>query len=168
MSWVKSAWDNTIGALRTSIKNAFGWVQKLIAAAQRALRLGRKSRSQKSAAPQAMAQGGVLDGPELVLAGEAGREYIIPERKMTPASKNWLSGRRGGAVIPAMAQGGVVGSTGATGGAPNIHISTGPVLQQQGVDYGTVSDLEGALQTFSKAIFANSRTTGARRYQGVY
>jgi len=167
---VKNVWNGLINWIKGVLDRAFGWINRLVQQIKKVTSLGRGgggSRS-RSTATRAMAAGGVLDGPELVLAGEAGREYFIPESKMTAASKNWLSGKRGGAVIPAFAQGGVVGSSGATGGAPNIHIQTGPVLQQQGQQFVTLSDLEGALQTFSKSVFGNSRTTGGRRFQGVH
>ena len=167
---VKNVWNGLISWIKGVLDRAFGWINRLVKQIKKVTSLGRGgggSRGRATAA-RAMAAGGVLDGPELVLAGEAGREYIIPEGKMSAASKNWLSGKRGGAVIPAFAQGGVVGSSGATGGAPNIHIQTGPVLQQQGQQFVTLSDLEGALQTFSKSVFGNSRTTGGRRFQGVH
>jgi Flp pilus assembly pilin Flp len=164
---VKNVWTGLINWIKGVLDRAFGWINKLVQQIKKVTSLGRSSRG-RATATRAMAAGGVLDGPELVLAGEAGREYIIPEGKMSAASKNWLSGKRGGAVIPAFAQGGVVGSSGSTGGAPNIHIQTGPVLQQQGQQFVTLSDLEGALQTFSKSVFGNSRTTGGRRFQGVH
>jgi hypothetical protein len=55
------------------------------------------------------AKGGVVAGPTLAMVGEAGPEYIIPEGKMAAASANYLNGARGGAVIPAFANGGFVG-----------------------------------------------------------
>ena len=165
---VKNVWNGLVNWIKGVLDRAFGWINKLVQQIKKVTSFGRGGGGSKATATRAMAAGGVLDGPELVLAGEAGREYIIPEGKMSAASKNWLSGKRGGAVIPAFAQGGVVGSSGSTGGAPNIHIQTGPVLQQQGQQFVTLSDLEGALQTFSKSVFGNSRTTGGRRFQGVH
>jgi len=72
-------------------------------------------------------------------------------------------------VIPAFAEGGVVGPGGG-GGAANttVQITTGPVLQQDGQRYVTVGDLERALQDFGSQIFRNSRTYGGRRYQGAF
>ena len=167
---VKNVWNGLINWIKGVLDRVFGWINRLVKQIKKVTSLGRGGGGSRgrATATRAMAAGGVLDGPELVLAGEAGREYIIPEGKMSAASKNWLSGKRGGAVIPAFAQGGVVGSSGSTGGAPNIHIQTGPVLQQQGQQFVTLSDLEGALQTFSKSVFGNSRTTGGRRFQGVH
>ncbi len=116
------------------------------------------------------AQGGVVGGPTLAMVGEGGeREYIVPESKMARASANYLAGMRGRSVIPAFAEGGVVGPGGG-GGAANttVQITTGPVLQQDGQRYVTVGDLERALQDFGSQIFRNSRTYGGRRYQGAY
>jgi len=118
----------------------------------------------------AFAQGGVVGGPTLAMVGEGGeREYIVPESKMARASANYLAGMRGRAVIPAFAEGGVVGPGGG-GGAANttVQITTGPVLQQDGQRYVTVGDLERALQDFGSQIFRNSRTYGGRRYQGAF
>jgi len=116
------------------------------------------------------AKGGVVGGPTLAMVGEGGeREYIVPESKMARASANYLAGMRGGSVIPAFADGGVVGPSGG-GGAANttVQITTGPVLQQDGQRYVTVGDLERALQDFGEQVFRNSRSYGGRRYQGAY
>jgi len=118
----------------------------------------------------AFAAGGVVNGPTLAMVGEGGQsEYIIPESKMAKAAANYLSGMRGRSVIPAFADGGVVGPMGG-GGAANttVQITTGPVLQQDGQRYVTVGDLERALQDFGSQVFRNSRSYGGRRYQGAY
>lgn len=118
----------------------------------------------------AFAAGGVVSGPTLAMVGEGGeREYIVPESKMAKAAANYLGGMRGSSVIPAFADGGVVGPMGG-GGAANttVQITTGPVLQQDGKSYVTIGDLERALSDFSTQIFKNSRSYGGRRYQGAY
>lgn len=118
----------------------------------------------------AFAAGGVVNGPTLAMVGEGGEpEYIVPQSKMAKASANYLSGMRGRSVIPAFADGGVVGPMGG-GGAANttVQITTGPVLQQDGQRYVTVGDLERALQDFGSQVFRNSRSYGGRRYQGAY
>jgi phage-related protein len=118
----------------------------------------------------AFAAGGVVNGPTLAMVGEGGEpEFIIPQSKMAKASANYLSGMRGRSVIPAFADGGVVGPMGG-GGAANttVQITTGPVLQQDGQRYVTVGDLERALQDFGSQVFRNSRSYGGRRYQGAY
>ena len=101
------------------------------------------------------AQGGVVNGPTLAMVGEGGeREYIIPESKMGRASANYMAGARGGAVIPAFANGGVVGSSRTLQGRntattikPQISIQTGPVMQMGGTNYVTMQDLGRAVQT---------------------
>lgn len=118
----------------------------------------------------AFAAGGVVSGPTLAMVGEGGeREYIVPESKMASAAANYLGGMRGRSVIPAFADGGVVGPMGG-GGASNttVQITTGPVLQQDGQRYVTIGDLERALSDFGAQIFKNSRSYGGRRYQGAY
>ncbi len=118
----------------------------------------------------AFAAGGVVNGPTLAMVGEGGEpEYIVPQSKMAKAAANYLSGMRGRSVIPAFAEGGVVGPMGG-GGAANttVQITTGPVLQQDGQRYVTVGDLERALQDFGSQVFRNSRSYGGRRYQGAY
>ena len=102
-----------------------------------------------------LAKGGVVNGPTLAMVGEGGeREYIIPESKMGRASANYMSGARGGAVIPAFANGGVVGSSRTLQGRnstttikPQISIQTGPVMQMNGTNYVTMQDLGRAVQT---------------------
>ena len=101
------------------------------------------------------AKGGVVNGPTLAMVGEGGeREYIIPESKMAAASANYMSGARGGAVIPAFANGGVVGPSkmaqsrnSTTTIKPQISIQTGPVMQMNGTNYVTMQDLGRAVQT---------------------
>ena len=100
------------------------------------------------------AQGGVVNGPTLAMVGEGNeREYIIPESKMGRASANYMAGARGGAVIPAFANGGVVGSSRTLQGRnstttikPQISIQTGPVMQMNGTNYVTMQDLGRAVQ----------------------
>lgn len=118
------------------------------------------------------AQGGVVNGPTVAMVGEGGEpEYIIPQSKMARASANYLGGLRGRSVIPAFAEGGVVGpgASGNGGGAANttVQVTTGPVLQHEGQNYVTVNDLERALKDFGSAMFRNTRTYGGRRLQGL-
>ena len=101
-----------------------------------------------------LAKGGVVNGPTLAMVGEGGeREYIIPESKMAAASANYMSGARGGAVIPAFANGGVVGPSRASGRGGSrainaqISIQTGAVMQMGGTNYVTMQDLGRAVQT---------------------
>jgi phage-related minor tail protein len=111
----------------------------------------------------AFAEGGIVDRPTLAMVGEGGeREYIIPQSKMAAASANFLSGARGGAVIP-QASGGGGGST----GKAQISITTGPVLQQGGEQYVTLYDLERAMQMTADGVYKSLRTSSGRYATGV-
>lgn len=167
---VVNIWNGIIGFV-SKVLNAF--IKRVNAAIRLANNIPGVNVGQVSevgGAQAAFAKGGVVNGPTLAMVGEGGeREYIVPESKMAKASANYLAGIRGGAVIPAFANGGVVGNMGG-GGAANttVQITTGPVLQQDGQRYVTVGDLERALQDFSSQVFRSSRTHGGRRYQGAY
>jgi hypothetical protein len=109
------------------------------------------------------AQGGVVNGPTLAMVGEGGEsEYIIPASKMAAASANYLNGARGGAVIPAFANGGYVG-----GGNAQINVTTGPVLQQGGQQYVTMADLERAMRKTADGVYSSLRTPAGRYAAGV-
>lgn len=108
------------------------------------------------------AKGGVVSGPTLAMVGEGGEpEYIIPASKMAKASMNYLNGARGGAVIPAYANGGFVG------GNAQINVTTGPVMQQNGQQYVTVADLEKAMRKTADGVYASLRTPAGRYATGV-
>jgi hypothetical protein len=109
----------------------------------------------------AFAEGGVVDRPTLAMVGEGGeREFIIPQSKMAAASANFLSGARGGAVIPQSSGGG-------GGGNAQISITTGPVLQQGGEQYVTLYDLERAMQMTADGVYKSLRTSSGRYATGV-
>ena len=108
------------------------------------------------------AQGGVVTGPTLAMVGEGGEpEYIIPASKMAAASANYLNGARGGAVIPAFANGGFVG------GNAQINVTTGPVMQQGGQQYVSMADLERAMRKTADGIYSSLRTPAGRYAVGV-
>jgi hypothetical protein len=108
------------------------------------------------------AQGGVVNGPTLAMVGEGGEsEYIIPASKMAAASANYLNGARGGAVIPAFANGGFVG------GNAQINVTTGPVMQQGGQQYVTMADLERAMRKTVDGVYASLRTPAGRYAVGT-
>jgi hypothetical protein len=111
----------------------------------------------------AFAEGGIVDRPTLAMVGEGGeREYIIPQSKMAAASANFLSGARGGAVIPQTSDGG-----GGSTGKAQISITTGPVLQQGGEQYVTLYDLERAMQMTADGVYKSLRTSSGRYATGV-
>jgi hypothetical protein len=107
------------------------------------------------------AQGGYVGQGTLAVVGEAGPEYIIPASKMAAASANYLNGARGGAVIPAFANGGFVG------GNAQINVTTGPVMQQGGQQYVSMVDLERAMRKTADGVYASLRTPAGRRAAGV-
>lgn len=108
------------------------------------------------------AKGGVVNGPTLAMVGEGGeREYIIPASKMAAASANYLNGARGGAVIPAYAQGGFVG------GNAQINVTTGPVMQQGSQQYVSMADLEKAMQMTADGVYKSLRTSAGRYAVGT-
>jgi hypothetical protein len=110
----------------------------------------------------AFAKGGVVNGPTLAMVGEGGEsEYIIPASKMAAASANYLNGARGGAVIPAFANGGFVG------GNAQINVTTGPVMQQGGQQYVSMADLERAMRKTADGVYASLRTPAGRYATGV-
>lgn len=90
--------------------------------------------------PPPMAAGGVVSSPQLIYAGEAGSEYIVPARKAAQFSKNYLSGLRGSAAIPRFAEGGYITR-------PNVNITTGAVTQMDGTNFITTNDLASAVQS---------------------
>lgn len=109
-------------------------------------------------AATSFAKGGYAAQPTLAMVGDGGEgEYLIPESKAAAFAMNYLSGSRGAGAV----------NTAPTASAGPINIQTGPVLQQDGRRYVTITDLEQALATMANAIFANSRSTGGRRFGGV-
>ena len=109
----------------------------------------------------AFADGGVVSGPTLAMVGEAGPEYIVPERKAAAFAMNYLNGARGAAAIPAYANGGFVG------GNAQINVTTGPVMQQGGQQYVSMADLEKAMRKTVDGVYASLRTPAGRYAVGV-
>jgi len=153
---------NGIGSAMRSVINAINYLIQGANFALSRLRLPSIPYLPVPQIPQ-FAAGGVVGQPTLAVVGEGGeREYIIPESKMARASANYMAGARGASVIPAFANGGVVGP-----GSATVNIQTGPVLQQQGERYVTVADLERALQTMAVTLLTNNRSAGGRRFAGI-
>ena len=80
-----------------------------------------------------------MSSPQLIYAGEAGSEYVIPARKAAQFSKNYLAGYRGSSAVPRFAEGGYV--------SPNVNITTGAVTQMDGTNFITTNDLTSAVQS---------------------
>lgn len=104
------------------------------------------------------AAGGYATQPHLGMVGEAGPEYIVPERKAAAFATNYLMGARGASAIPRYADGGYVGP---------VNIQTGPVMQQGGTNYVTMDQFEKGLMDLATAVSASNRSYGARQYMGV-
>jgi hypothetical protein len=119
----------------------------------------------------AFAEGGYVGQGTLAVVGEAGPEYIVPERKAAAFAMNYLNGARGGAAIPAFANGGFVGggsaSGGFVGGNAQISVTTGPVMQQGGQQYVSMADLERAMRATANGVYASLRTPAGRYATGV-
>ena len=107
------------------------------------------------------AKGGYVGQGTLAVVGEAGPEYIVPERKAAAFAMNYLGGARGAAAIPAFAQGGFVG------GNAQINVTTGPVMQQGGQQYVTMADLERAMRKTADGVYASLRTPAGRYAVGT-
>lgn len=93
------------------IQDAIGWFSSLFGAANNA---AGATRGVGGPAPR-MASGGVLYGPQRILAGEAGTEAIVPMNRalsQVDPSVRWLSAIAQGKATPSMASGGVVGGGG--------------------------------------------------------
>ena len=106
-------------------------------------------------------KGGYVGQGTLAVVGEAGPEYIVPERKAAAFAMNYLGGARGAAAIPAFAQGGFVG------GNAQINVTTGPVMQQGGQQYVTMADLEKAMRKTADGVYASLRTPAGRYAVGT-
>lgn len=102
----------------------------------------------------AFAQGGYVNQATLAMVGEGGGEYIIPANRMAQASANFLAGARGGAVLQ-------------SGGNVSLNVQTGPVLQQGGERYVTLSDLEKAMRVTAEGVIGRMRTPAARYATGI-
>ncbi len=168
VAFIKNIVNGVIGLIEGLVNNAISAINRVIAGANR-LPLVNIPFVPTVNIPR-FAKGGVVDGPTLAMIGEGGEsEYIVPQSKATGFAKNWMAGRRGIGAIPGFADGGVVNAKAGGGGVGNttVQVTTGPVLQQDGQNYVTVKDLEGALKQFGTQIYRNQRSYGGRRFQGV-
>ncbi len=134
---VKSA----ISAATAPLRSFLNFINRILSRLAR-LRRQRKNNPSNSnnGTPPGMAAGGVVSSPQLIYAGEAGSEYVVPARKAAQFSKNYLSGLRGSAAIPRFAEGGYITR-------PNVNITTGAVTQMDGTNFITTNDLASAVQS---------------------
>jgi hypothetical protein len=168
VGFIKGIINGVLRAIVGGINNAIGLINRLISGYNRLPTPDIPLIPQMNV-PQ-FAKGGVVNGPTLAMVGEGGEsEYIVPQSKASGFAKNWMAGRRGIGAIPGFAEGGVVNAGSGSGGTGNttVQVTTGPVLQQEGKNYVTVRDLEGALKQLSSQMYRNQRSYGGRRFQGV-
>jgi hypothetical protein len=178
---IKSAIRNVLQFVANNINKIGAQVNKLISAFNRLP--GPDIPFVPTLSVPAFAKGGVVSGPTLAMVGEAGPEYIVPERKAAAFAMNYLNGARGASAIPAFADGGFVGGYSRPlprfggfgsartlprfGGNAQINVTTGPVMQQGGQQYVTMADLEKALRKTADGIYASLRTPAGRYAVGV-
>ena len=137
---ITDAWESIIGTVRGVINGALslagravnsfiGQINQLIQAANSvsaAVRGPQLGMIQPVEVPQ-FAVGGRVDRPTLIMAGEAGPEYIVPQRKVP----QFIRGQMGDEGLGIRQ--GASGASGAASGstfAPVITLQTGPVIQQ--------------------------------------
>jgi hypothetical protein len=153
--------NTIIGGIQSAINGAIGGINELIQQANRALavvRLPQIPQVSPVALPR-FAEGGIVTRPTALIAGEGGEpEYIIPQSKASAFASNIMAGQRGAAAVPSTAQ---------RSGTAQINIQTGPVMQQNGTRYVTITDMEQALQTMADTLLGSVRSTGGRRYVGL-
>jgi hypothetical protein len=160
---IKAVLNGVLRGVFGAVNGAIGNINRLINAANN---LSAKVRGPQLptlptlSVPQ-FAKGGYVGQGTLAVVGEAGPEYIVPERKAAAFAMNYLNGARGGAAIPAFANGGFVG------GNAQINVTTGPVMQQGGQQYVSMADLERAMRKTADGVYASLRTPAGRYATGV-
>jgi len=104
------------------------------------------------------ASGAYVTGATTATVGEAGPEYVIPAARMGAASRAYLQGSRGVAVV---------NGAGGSAAAPNITIQTGQVLQMpDGSQWVSMADLEQAMRATAAGIIGQLRTPAGRVAMG--
>ena len=138
---IPNAVKSAISAATAPLRSFLSFINRILS---RLARLRRQRKNNPSngnnGTPPGMAAGGVVSSPQLIYAGEAGSEYVVPARKAAQFSKNYLSGMRGSAAIPRFAEGGYITR-------PNVNITTGAVTQMDGTNFITTNDLSSAVQS---------------------
>lgn len=168
--FVKGIWDGLIEGVKSAIRGMLQFIANQINTVARLINrlIGGFNALPGPDIPYvplvtvpAFADGGVVDRPTIAQVGEGGeREYIIPESKMAAASARYLTGARGAAVVPG-------GGGGISIGNPQINVTTGPVLQQNGQQYVTIQDLERAMRMTAEGVIGRLRTPSARIALGM-
>ena len=160
VNFIKGIINNVLGFVQNAVNGAIGAINNLIR--------GVNNISGKLGIPAIpsiptveipkFAKGGMVNGAQLAVVGEAGPEYIVPAGKAQGFAQNILAGVRGPNAIPAFAEGGYVGP---------VNITTGPVMQQGGTNYVTMAQFEAGVRDVASAVTRGSRSYGARRFSGI-
>lgn len=137
-SFIKGVINNVLQGVASRINAAIGLLNKIIRGANRLPKVNIPL-IPKVQIPQ-FAKGGVVNGAQLAVVGEAGPEYIVPAGKAQGFAKNILSGVRGPGAIPRFAEGGFVAPS------ANVSIQTGPVTQMNGQNFVTTQDMTAAVR----------------------
>jgi TP901 family phage tail tape measure protein len=175
---VTDAWESIVGTVRGVINgalslagqavNAFiGQINQLIAAANSvsaAVRGPQLGMIQPVEVPQ-FAVGGRVDRPTLIMAGEAGPEYIVPQKKVP----QFLQAQMGDQGL-GIRQGGT-GARGSTSGgtfAPVIKLQTGPVQQQpDGSQWIRLEDAQAAASEAVGQLWNHLQSFDGRQALGI-
>jgi tape measure domain-containing protein len=160
VGFIKGIINNVLGFIENAINGAINSINNLIQGVNRissALGIPAIPSIPNVKIPK-FAEGGMVNGAQLAVVGEAGPEYIVPAGKAQGFAQNILAGVRGPGAIPAYAEGGYVGP---------VNITTGPVMQQGGTNYVTMAQFEAGIRDVASAVTRGGRSYGARRYSGV-
>jgi hypothetical protein len=160
---IKAVLNGVLRGVFRAVNGAIGNINRLISAANNlsARVRGPQLPTLPTLSVPQFAKGGYVGQGTLAVVGEAGPEYIVPERKAAAFAMNYLNGARGATAIPAFANGGFVG------GNAQINVTTGPVLQQGGQQYVTMADLERAMRKTADGVYSSLRTPAGRYAAGV-
>ena len=140
---IKSVMNNVLGFVESAINNAISAINGIISAVNAvsaAAGIPPIPNIPNVSIPR-FAKGGMVNGAQLAIVGEAGPEYIVPARKAEGFAQNIMAGVRGPGAIPRFAEGGYVSPS------ANVSIQTGPVTQMNGQNYVTMQDMQKAVKS---------------------
>ena len=171
---VTDAWESIVGTVRGVINGALSLagravnafidqINRLIQAANSvsaAVRGPQLGMIQPVEVPQ-FAVGGRVDRPTLIVAGEAGPEYIVPQRKVPQFIQAQMGDQGLG-----IRQGGTVASGGTF--APVITLQTGPVIQQpDGSQWIRIEDAQAVAADAVDGLWERLQSYDGRQALGI-
>jgi len=174
---ITDAWESIVGTVRGVINSALSLsgqavnafieqINRLIAAANSvssAVQGPQLGMIQPVQVPQ-FAVGGRVNRPTLIMAGEAGPEYIVPQKKL-PQFIAAQMGDQGLGIRQGAAAGG--GSRGGTF-APTIQVQTGPIQQQpDGSQWIRREDAEAMVADGVSQLWDHLKSYDGRKALGV-